>query len=494
MLQLIEDALDSKRSTRSDEVVKRQAKKYRDSIYYLADVAEKIMPGEPVPKPYNGIYRAIRRSFSSMNRSMKLYWRGLTFKANFDSAKDDVESARKALQWAMLIALFHDMSQRDNAYIGAAPGDKTDKYIFKIQQNASGSWGVFLAAPAAGLRFEANVKLLFPVACVAMFVLAKQNALLKAIAIVAGVPLNSAQIISSCDGSLIVLCNVDFREDAIAAAKFVDAMVCGQAAKDLSSLGLGECRVLVAVAACTTTSGVATPSFAEPEPEGEYAYFVQSGASIEPHARGIKLDARHALAHYNLGVFLKDVRNNVDGAERMFRKAIDLDRSCAPPRWDLSVILETQRNDVAGAAELMEEFVRLGGVPGVDGKERLAELSLHFACESGHVDAVRLLLDKGANVNRANQNGATPLYIACWFGHVDVARLLLERDAEVDRARGDGTTPLYIACMKDHIDVARLLLEKCAEVDRAAGGYTPLLVAKALGHSSIVALLEEHQK
>ena len=59
---------------------------------------------------------------------------------------------------------------------------------------------------------------------------------------------------------------------------------------------------------------------------------------------------------------------------------------------------------------------------------------LHIACENGQVDAARLLLEKGAEVDRADKDGATPLFIACWNGHVDVARLLLDNGAEVDRA------------------------------------------------------------
>ena len=54
-------------------------------------------------------------------------------------------------------------------------------------------------------------------------------------------------------------------------------------------------------------------------------------------------------------------------------------------------------------------------------------MPLHIACGNGHVDAARLLLDKGAEVDRANQNGTTPLYVACQQGHVDLARLLLDK-------------------------------------------------------------------
>ena len=59
----------------------------------------------------------------------------------------------------------------------------------------------------------------------------------------------------------------------------------------------------------------------------------------------------------------------------------------------------------------------------------------------------------------------------------------------------DGRTQLYITCQQGHVDAARLSLDKGAEVDRAMeNGWTPLFVAKEMRHSSIVALLEEHQK
>ena len=55
--------------------------------------------------------------------------------------------------------------------------------------------------------------------------------------------------------------------------------------------------------------------------------------------------------------------------------------------------------------------------------------------------------------------------------------------------------PLLVACLQGHVDAARLLLDNGAEVDPATKkGTTPLAIAEERGHSSIVALLEEHQK
>ena len=77
-----------------------------------------------------------------------------------------------------------------------------------------------------------------------------------------------------------------------------------------------------------------------------------------------------------------------------------------------------------------------------------------------------MLLDNGAEVNRAQKQGATPLHVACKNGHVDAARLLLEKGAEVDRAEKDGGTPLFIAKERGHSAVVALL----AEHTRRRGG------------------------
>ena len=86
--------------------------------------------------------------------------------------------------------------------------------------------------------------------------------------------------------------------------------------------------------------------------------------------------------------------------------------------------------------------------------------TLHIACKNGHTDAVQLLLDGGAEVDRANKDGSTPLIIACFNGHVDAARLLLDKGADINRANNQGTTPLAIAKRQQHHAVLALLEER----------------------------------
>lgn len=80
---------------------------------------------------------------------------------------------------------------------------------------------------------------------------------------------------------------------------------------------------------------------------------------------------------------------------------------------------------------------------------------LQTAAASGHADAVRLLLDNGAEVNRVTSLN-TPLNAAASYGHLEVIQVLLERGADVcigfpGGAAGD------IAQSNGHMEIAKLL-------------------------------------
>ena len=124
-----------------------------------------------------------------------------------------------------------------------------------------------------------------------------------------------------------------------------------------------------------------------------------------------------------------------------------------------------------------------------------SQTPLYAACQEGHVDAARRLLDKGAEVDQADKYGATPLFVACQEGHVDAAGLLLDNGADVHKASNKNRTPLHAASYEGHIDVARLLLAHGADADvKDEDGDTPAADAKSRGHSAVVALLVESTK
>ena len=119
-----------------------------------------------------------------------------------------------------------------------------------------------------------------------------------------------------------------------------------------------------------------------------------------------------------------------------------------------------------------------------------APMELVAAARSGRTNDVRRLLDaEGCRVDDEGEAGGSPLWYACAGGHYQCAKLLLLRGAAVDRER-DGTTPLLVACQNGRLDVCELLIERGASISTpTTTGLSALNTAARGGHADIVALL-----
>ena len=124
------------------------------------------------------------------------------------------------------------------------------------------------------------------------------------------------------------------------------------------------------------------------------------------------------------------------------------------------------------------------------------EWTLYNACFNGFAKAVEVALKEDwIDVNKAREDGSTPLFKACWDGHVDVVRLMLSTDGiDPNRANANKQTPVNIAAYKGHLEVVRLLLSRPGVDITTADkwGDTPEANAREQGHAAIVSLLQEH--
>lgn len=125
-----------------------------------------------------------------------------------------------------------------------------------------------------------------------------------------------------------------------------------------------------------------------------------------------------------------------------------------------------------------------------DGWTPLA-LAAHF----NQLEAVRVLLDQGADLHARsrNDNGNTPLHAALAGQSPLTAVLLLERGADVNTADAAGWTPLHLAAASGDTDLVRLVLAHRPFVDpENREGITPLALARAGGHQAVADLLQPH--
>jgi ankyrin repeat protein len=73
-------------------------------------------------------------------------------------------------------------------------------------------------------------------------------------------------------------------------------------------------------------------------------------------------------------------------------------------------------------------------------------------------------IQRGADVNKLNQDGETPLSLASGHGRLEIAHLLLRSGSNVDTKDRNGSTPLHKAAQNGHLDIMTLLLDSGADV------------------------------
>ncbi|KAK0627410.1 ankyrin repeat-containing domain protein, partial [Immersiella caudata] len=119
------------------------------------------------------------------------------------------------------------------------------------------------------------------------------------------------------------------------------------------------------------------------------------------------------------------------------------------------------------------------------------ETALHVFAHAGEVSMVRLLLERGAEVDARDRNGSTPLHWASWAGKLDTARELLMSGADINALDKLSRSPLFGAAGGGYADVVRLLLVRGADksLRGGKGKQTPLEKAASKRRNLVVELL-----
>ncbi|UCG57648.1 MAG: ankyrin repeat domain-containing protein [Phycisphaerales bacterium] len=139
----------------------------------------------------------------------------------------------------------------------------------------------------------------------------------------------------------------------------------------------------------------------------------------------------------------------------------------------------------------------------VNAKDKWGRTPLHEAADYGRIALAEFLVKNGANVNARDRDRCTPLYYAMRKAdeHTtdrdeDLARLLIESGANINRACKAGSARLlYLAASKGWMDVVEMLIKEGANVNpkRLPKGFpadkTPLGGACMGGFREIAELL-----
>lgn len=133
----------------------------------------------------------------------------------------------------------------------------------------------------------------------------------------------------------------------------------------------------------------------------------------------------------------------------------------------------------------------------VDVYDQDGKTGMLMAAHNGHADVVRILLGVGGNPDREDCiYGETPLYLACKGANPGIVSVLLDAGADPNKGTRNGDTPLSVACRLGLISIVQLLLRdgKGLQINnRSPLGETPLYIAATEGHCTILRMLLEQK-
>lgn len=115
--------------------------------------------------------------------------------------------------------------------------------------------------------------------------------------------------------------------------------------------------------------------------------------------------------------------------------------------------------------------------------------ALHNVMCEEQPETTEYIIENGADVNLANEDGVTPIHLAC---SVRNAEILLDNGADINLKSRNGNTPLHtlVSDGEERFEVIKFLISRGAEKSLTNNsGKTPLDIARMRDDERIIQLL-----
>lgn len=155
-------------------------------------------------------------------------------------------------------------------------------------------------------------------------------------------------------------------------------------------------------------------------------------------------------------------------------------------------------------ANRCKEMLKLGINPNIGISFGVNEnvTPLMVACQFGSIDAVKVLLEYGADCNLTNNQGSVPLHYCMYNNSPELVKLLIDNGAKVNVFTGERAlwtiefdcflfeTPLHLASSNGYLECVKHLIEAGSDINgKRWDERTPLMFASAFGNGDVVEYL-----
>jgi len=131
--------------------------------------------------------------------------------------------------------------------------------------------------------------------------------------------------------------------------------------------------------------------------------------------------------------------------------------------------------------------------------------ALYYAIESDNIHIIRLLIEKGADLNIVDKKGYTPLiYASCHFCNYEMTKLLIDNNANVNHIDNNDYSVLMKICQLNNThkyvntycsNVAQLLLDNGANINYINKKYEmAYTIAIQSNNTTLISVIENYPK
>ncbi len=172
-------------------------------------------------------------------------------------------------------------------------------------------------------------------------------------------------------------------------------------------------------------------------------------------------------------------------SELQMKKELDSKKEAVEFAYGIETLMWVLEHNFLEAAKIIID----NGVD-VNATNKSEQTALMFAAQYNNLEIIKMLIEKGANINKSDSLGHTALMIATYNNYLGVTQELIERGADMNKTDRYGDTALMLAAQNNNLEVIKMLIEKGADVSKANNsGENFIMLAAQRNNLEIIKLI-----
>ena len=225
----------------------------------------------------------------------------------------------------------------------------------------------------------------------------------------------------------------------------------------------------------------------------DYALEADEDASILDMCKNAGFDFTMPIEYHGEVFCLRDkcleAVNKINVIRKLEELGVDMDTAIIKGKTPARILASQSKQSDITEESFFAQAASLFSKESMEQADQSGMAAIHFAAQNGHIGMLKAMIEKGVNINLAQDApadaGATALHCACANGNADVVKLLIAAGADDTLKNLNGETPAHYAVLPVNESVELTpeqragLLKELKNIDLPReDGRTPLLLLK----------------